>query len=39
MLQITLGKCHINAVFFGLAGDRKLRILTLSGELMLHYTQ
>jgi hypothetical protein len=39
MLQVSLEKCHMNALITGLANDRKLRILTLSGRPMLHYTQ
>jgi hypothetical protein len=39
MLQVSLGKYHINALITCLANDRKLRILTLSGRPLLHYTQ
>ena len=38
MLQISLGKCHMNALFVWLANGRKLRILKLSCEPMLHFT-
>lgn len=38
MLQITSGKCHMNALFVSLANGRKLRTLTVSSEPKLHFT-